>query len=1132
MPLTAATKTDLYRFFTIAFNAAPGVTYMNQLAAASESGMTVKQIVEVFTAKPEFTASYPTFFTNSQFATKLVNTVVGSSAADSAKAEAVADIEAALAAGLSKGTVIFNVFSNLAALTGDAKWGGTATQMASKVAVAQYYTEDLLTDTTNLTTLRAVIANVTSTTNVATPAAIQAVIDVAVPAAALSFTLTSGADAGASVTGGAGSDTYVGTIASDRGTGTTVTPGDNLNGQGGTDSLLISVSGTHTAAQTHGTVTLASVEKVLVSNFETSAFNDTFDASLWSGLNTLGLSASSATGDVSFSNVGAVVAAEMTNGSGDLSIAYLSTQLTGTADTQALAVNGATSAATFTVGNGGTGFAETLAITSSGSASSITTANNQHKTITVTGDKNLTLAMTDTANVTTRVDASAFTGNLTLSGLGTTEINISGGSGNDTVTVANLTTKDTISGGEGTDTLRTATAITATDGVGISGFEVLEVTGNGVTQAANAIAGVTSVSVNDSTNGTANGTITFSGMGASTALTVRSVGDADDDVTATLATNTLADAISVTLGTATAAVTFNVLTLDNYETITLNNAGAASTVGSLTSSSVTKAVINASKATTVTALAAASLATVDASASTANVTVGATSRASTITGGAGNDNLTGSGSADSIVAGAGNDTLAGGGGADNIAGGDGDDSVTGGAGNDVVDGGAGNDIFTDVALNTDNFAGGAGDDRFDITAFANLGSADTVAGGDGTDTINFTADGNYDFTSDVTILTNVTSVERYQFSGLAGGDDTVTINDGIVSAAGGTLTLINGSNSATTFNASGVLASGSKVVLSSNTTGASAALTYSIGNGIDQVTLGSGADTVVVSNNAYLSANDSISGGTGADTLSFTFNTASSNTISAAQLSNISGFETFSINNATDGTAVNYAMTLTDTIVGAQVAVGSTFTITRDAADTGTTRVDGSAVTSSYLFALTGGTGNDTLSGGAGNDTITGGAGTDSLTGGSGNDVFVVTGLTQAANGTDAVTDFSFGTSSTTVDRVRLDVTSTTAVFGTASAGITAAAAGTEILVMDQAAYQDVAAAQTAVRSALGNNDNAAEAIIIWQDTLGNLNLSVYTDTTANATADGTLTSALVRFVGSNLSSVGSLINVGDFDLV
>ena len=67
MALTAATKTDLYRFFAIAFNAAPGVTYMNQLAEAANV-MTVEQIVEVFTAKPEFLASYPIFFTNSQFA--------------------------------------------------------------------------------------------------------------------------------------------------------------------------------------------------------------------------------------------------------------------------------------------------------------------------------------------------------------------------------------------------------------------------------------------------------------------------------------------------------------------------------------------------------------------------------------------------------------------------------------------------------------------------------------------------------------------------------------------------------------------------------------------------------------------------------------------------------------------------------------------------------------------------------------------------------------------------------------------------------------------------------------------------------------------------------------------------------
>jgi len=106
--------------------------------------------------------------------------------------------------------------------------------------------------------------------------------------------------------------------------------------------------------------------------------------------------------------------------------------------------------------------------------------------------------------------------------------------------------------------------------------------------------------------------------------------------------------------------------------------------------------------------------------------------------------------------------------------------------------------------------------------------------------------------------------------------------------------------------------------------------------------------------------------------LRFTNDTAATNTITAAQLTNVKGFETFNINHGTDTNLVNYVFTLNDTIVGNQVAVGGTFTISKDGAEDGTLKVDGSAVTSSYNLVLTGADGVDTLIGGAGNDTITG----------------------------------------------------------------------------------------------------------------------------------------------------------------
>jgi hypothetical protein len=100
---TTERQTEMYRFFSVAFNAAPGTTYMDQLYDAVISGMSTKEIVNVFVTKSEFTSVYPRSMTNANFASKIVDNVVGSSASATAKAAAVADITAALTAGMSRG---------------------------------------------------------------------------------------------------------------------------------------------------------------------------------------------------------------------------------------------------------------------------------------------------------------------------------------------------------------------------------------------------------------------------------------------------------------------------------------------------------------------------------------------------------------------------------------------------------------------------------------------------------------------------------------------------------------------------------------------------------------------------------------------------------------------------------------------------------------------------------------------------------------------------------------------------------------------------------------------------------------------------------------------------------------------
>lgn len=615
--LTDSIKTDLYRFFAIAFNAAPGVTYMNQLADAVQTGnMSVKEVVNVFTTKSEFTSVYPNFYTATQFANKMVDTVVGSSASDAAKTQAKADIVAALNSGMSRGDVVYNIFNNLAAKAADdADWGNTSKQMANKVAVAQYYTEELLADTTNLSTLRAVIANVTPTTNVSSSAALQSVIDGSNTVTGQTFTLTTGTD---SVRGDVGNDTINGVLqlaAGAAAAGTTVQPGDVINGGNGTDALSISVAGNQGGAYTLSAVQTTGVEKVLFSNFDTDGTNGTgVDATLMDGVTTVGLSSSSAEGDTSVTGLKARVAAEMRNGAGDLSIAYgVSSITSGTADSQALTVSGVT-AGTFTA-NGN----ETIAINTEVAASSLTNvASSTLAKVTVSGNQNLTVTGAITA---AKVDATGFTGNLNIKS-GAASQSIVGGSGADTIDMnGDITGTDTITGGDGVDTIKFTIGNNTVDGTAVtgelksvSGFEKIDVasTNDAATLDLNAYPGITTVVAAANTrtvtlaggdvgngadeavaftlNGTAGATavLDFAGtaaqdidqVGAALATTIDAVSGFDatydaatDTLSVTAVTGEVVD-IAVTDGDAT-HVTF---TENAYSDVTFSNLEAATVI--------------------------------------------------------------------------------------------------------------------------------------------------------------------------------------------------------------------------------------------------------------------------------------------------------------------------------------------------------------------------------------------------------------------------------------------------------------------------------------------------------------------------------------------------------------------------
>ena len=173
------TLDSLYHFCVVAFSAAPGVEYMNQLAQAYNAGLSVKDVVNIFTTKSQFTSTYADSMTNSELATLLVANVVKTSASEATKTEAIRDIVGALDIGWTRGDMIYQVFGNLATKPlSDTTWGNTALQFKNQTEVARHFTEVMHNATTDMPTLKAVVGSITPATDVSTPELIATLIGV------------------------------------------------------------------------------------------------------------------------------------------------------------------------------------------------------------------------------------------------------------------------------------------------------------------------------------------------------------------------------------------------------------------------------------------------------------------------------------------------------------------------------------------------------------------------------------------------------------------------------------------------------------------------------------------------------------------------------------------------------------------------------------------------------------------------------------------------------------------------------------------------------------------------------------------------------------------------------------------
>jgi len=400
-----------------------------------------------------------------------------------------------------------------------------------------------------------------------------------------------------------------------------------------------------------------------------------------------------------------------------------------------------------------------------------TNADNTIKTVTITGDKLVTLTAVGTG--VTSIVASAATGGATVTEVLNVGSTYAGGSGVDTISVPVSHTKAVTTGdgndviviggaatstgsvdaGAGTgDVLSLTAALAANNSLGasttfngkISGFEILSLsTTAAVTVDMNNLDNLTYVK----TVGVANAT-TISNLDSGGTVEFLA---ANTDTTTVVVENAAlggnnADVLNLKLGTGTAtsgvAVDFLTVVAAGVETINIDSTRTGTIVTAddntitLTAANLKNLVVTGGVSVNVdTAIAVATLESVDATANTQGIIFsaaaavqgvsikGSTAGANTLTGGAGGDSITGGAGIDTIVGGDGNDTITSGNGADVITGGVGNDTIvlteTTAAADDI--------IFVSAATNgIDQISGFTSTDTFRVAA---LGQGATAAGG-------------------------------------------------------------------------------------------------------------------------------------------------------------------------------------------------------------------------------------------------------------------------------------------------------------------------------------------------------------------------------------------------------------------
>ncbi len=680
MAITVEQRTSIIELVVGMFGAAPGASVLADVVAAYASGATLKQIAANLANTNEFKGIFPTFLTNGEFATKLVNQLVGSEVVQAEKDAAVSAITSQLNAGQSRSNVFVDAIAAVNAITStNTAWANAGAAFDNKVAVAVYYSVDKQQSGASLSALQNVIATVTSTAATVTTA--KNSID-GISSVGSTFTFTTSVD---SFTGAAGNDVFIAQTSEATAASNTFTAVDTVVGGAGTDTLTIVVNDyTNNAGLAAATVSGVEVIKIRavdstatdVLNVAATSFSGATDFVVDRSSSAVTFSGLTAAQVVTIAGNGAV-----TNGA---TVAGFSASATsGTFNI----VDGTTAGAITQTGAAissntinSTGAANTVgAVTLSGTVNKSLTIN-ATTALTTGGISGLTTGATITVNgaatsSTTGVGVTLGTldsdvivlnaGGMTAGGVSATlnadtTIVVTGGAGNDRITTGSALTTGSVTAGAGsTDRLTIAADAhinTLALGNKYSGFEVVQIAAGG-TQDLDLLATnntLTALRLGAPAGAGDATTHTVSNVNAATAGSVLLSGNGDSSTTLTLGvkgalTPGQLDTVNITVSNESDTVNTITLTapvLNGVETLGLVATDNV-VVSALTSAlALTKINVSGAATSSITtgAIALQTNFAIDAGSATGNATfnaTGATTNGFGFTGGSGVNTVTG-----------------------------------------------------------------------------------------------------------------------------------------------------------------------------------------------------------------------------------------------------------------------------------------------------------------------------------------------------------------------------------------------------------------------------------------------------------------------------------------------------------